>query len=256
MLQERRFAYAVAGVLVAVAAGLAAITATSALGNGDESVSGDALRRASEAALAHTGGGHITDAEFDDGHYELEVRLDDGREADLTLDRNFVVVWSEDDDAGWSVDSLPPGRGSGSEPIPSDALATAIESALAYTGGGHVTDGSFDDGRYEVEIRLDDGKKVDLTLDGDFVVIWSEGDGQLPESSSTVAGDADAAVNAFAKASDAALAYVGSGRVTSVETDDGGSRYEVEISLNDGTEVDVRLDADLTVISSERDMWE
>ena len=52
-------------------------------------------------------------------------------------------------------------------------------------------------------------------------------------------------------ASDAALASTGQGRVTGTEVGDEESYYEVEVTLDDGTEVDVQLDADFRVVGSE-----
>ncbi len=55
------------------------------------------------------------------------------------------------------------------------------------------------------------------------------------------------------KASDAALAATGQGRVTGTEVGDEESYYEVEVTLDDGTEVDVQLDADFQVVGSKAD---
>ncbi len=55
------------------------------------------------------------------------------------------------------------------------------------------------------------------------------------------------------KASDAALASTGQGRVTGTEVNDEESYYEVEVTLDDGTEIDVQLDADFTVVGTEAD---
>ena len=55
------------------------------------------------------------------------------------------------------------------------------------------------------------------------------------------------------KASDAALASTGQGRVTGTEVGDEESYYEVEVTLEDGTEVDVQLDKDFKVVGSEPD---
>lgn len=71
-------------------------------------------------------------------------------------------------------------------------------------------------------------------------------------------GDDDAADRpitgpTLARASAAALAHTGGGRVTGTEAGDEESAYEVEVTLPDGTEVDVQLDADLRVVGSETD---
>jgi uncharacterized membrane protein YkoI len=56
------------------------------------------------------------------------------------------------------------------------------------------------------------------------------------------------------RVSSAAVAAVGGGKVTSAETsDDPGEAYEVEVRTSDGTEVDVTLDEDLTVVAQEAD---
>jgi uncharacterized membrane protein YkoI len=60
---------------------------------------GSALDQAGAAALAHTGGGEVTDTEAGDeeSYYEVEVTLDDGSQTDVQLDRDFNVVGSEAD---------------------------------------------------------------------------------------------------------------------------------------------------------------
>jgi uncharacterized membrane protein YkoI len=68
----------------------------------DTAITGDALQRASEAALAHTGGGRVTGSEIDDeeSKYEIEVTLDNGDQVDVQLDAAFDVVSSENDGRG------------------------------------------------------------------------------------------------------------------------------------------------------------
>jgi len=60
-------------------------------------ITGDALAKASEAALAHTGGGTVTETEQGDeeSFYEVEVTLADGSQVDVQLDQNFNVVGDE-----------------------------------------------------------------------------------------------------------------------------------------------------------------
>jgi uncharacterized membrane protein YkoI len=88
-------------IALALMVALAAIAAGIAIGGGgkdDETpITGTALTRASEAALAHTGGGRVTDTESGDeeGAYEVEVTLDDGREVDVHLDASFEVLGDE-----------------------------------------------------------------------------------------------------------------------------------------------------------------
>jgi hypothetical protein len=58
---------------------------------------------------------------------------------------------------------------------------------------------------------------------------------------------------ALAKATAAALAHTGEGKVTGTEAEDEESPYEVEVTLADGSQVDVQLDADFKVVDSEND---
>ncbi len=53
------------------------------------------------------------------------------------------------------------------------------------------------------------------------------------------------------RAEDAALAETGGGEVTGTEVEDEESWYEVEVTLDDGTQVDVQLDEDFAVVGTE-----
>ena len=59
--------------------------------------------------------------------------------------------------------------------------------------------------------------------------------------------------SALDQASTAALAFTGGGRVTETEVGDEESLYEVEVTLDGGKQVDVQLDAQFKVVSSETD---
>ncbi len=91
------------GILVLVAA---AVTTGFAIaggaGDNDEPLTGSTLAKATAAALAHTGGGTVTETEIgDDGAaYGVEVKLADGRQVEVELDENFKVVGQEADDDG------------------------------------------------------------------------------------------------------------------------------------------------------------
>ncbi len=55
------------------------------------------------------------------------------------------------------------------------------------------------------------------------------------------------------RASDAALAHTGQGRVTGTEVGDEESYYEVEVTLDDGKQVDVQLDKSFHVVDANAD---
>jgi uncharacterized membrane protein YkoI len=58
------------------------------------------------------------------------------------------------------------------------------------------------------------------------------------------------------RASAAALAETGGGRVTGTEVSDEESKYEVEVTLDGGRQVDVQLDEQFRVVSTSSDVEE
>jgi uncharacterized membrane protein YkoI len=101
ILQDKtRLVAAAAVVAFAVAAINVSAFALAGRADNEEPITGAALEQASAAAIAHTGGGTITDTEVGDeeSYYEVEVTLDDGSQVDVQLDRDFNVVGDEADD--------------------------------------------------------------------------------------------------------------------------------------------------------------
>ena len=73
-----------------------------------------------------------------------------------------------------------------------------------------------------------------------------------------LAGDDDAQdrpipTSELTRAEQAALEETGGGKVTETEVDDEESKYEVEVTLQDGTQVDVQLDESFQVVGTESD---
>ncbi|MBD8660939.1 PepSY domain-containing protein [Frigoribacterium sp. CFBP 8754] len=166
----------------------------------------------------------------------------------------------------------------------------AREAALAETGGGTVTEvDTIGDGLpgYEVEVALPGGGETHVYLDDDYAVTSTRtgddrggdrGDrggrddddrdgasGSATDDSAGGSGDAttgtgtgtddDTVTGAdYDQASAAALSAAGGGTVTDVDrSDDGGVAYEVDVRLDDGTEVDVDLDAAFGVVRTDVD---
>jgi uncharacterized membrane protein YkoI len=87
--------------VAALAVGGAAIAGAAGGDDGsDRTISGQALVRASAAALAETGGGTVTETEVGDeeGAYEVEVSRRDGSQVDVHLSKDFNVLSSAGDD--------------------------------------------------------------------------------------------------------------------------------------------------------------
>ncbi len=92
---QKRTKIIIGAAVVAVAAAIP--TVAIAGGDTDTPITGEALEKASKAALDYLGEGRVTDTEVGDEEslYEVEVTLNDGTEVDVQLDENFVVVGSE-----------------------------------------------------------------------------------------------------------------------------------------------------------------
>jgi uncharacterized membrane protein YkoI len=100
-----------AGTVAALAVGTGAGIAAAGGGDDDEApITGEALDKASAAALEDTGGGRVTGTEVGDeeSYYEVEVTLEDGSQVDVQLDKSFQVVGSsadhEDDEGSGNDD--------------------------------------------------------------------------------------------------------------------------------------------------------
>ena len=107
-LKRMGIATAVAAAAVAIGTGIASAQPDDGEGT---PITGDALIKASQAALAFTGGGTVTGTEVGDEEslYEVEVTLPDGSQVDVQLDENFVVVGDKTDPPG--ADTEPDGDG-------------------------------------------------------------------------------------------------------------------------------------------------
>ncbi|CCG04198.1 PepSY domain-containing protein [Blastococcus saxobsidens] len=82
---------------------------------------------------------------------------------------------------------------------------------------------------------------------GGGVALATAGDDEDARPDVAITGDA------LEQASEAALGHLGEGEVTDTEVGDEEGYYEVEVTLDDGGQVDVHLDEDFTVLGDERD---
>ena len=150
------------------------------------------------------------------------------------------VVIATDGDEDDAADQVPAGSDR------DQAAAAGIDAA----GGGTVTSVETGDegGAYGVEVQRTGGE-VEVTLDQSFGVLGTESDSSdNGEGSDELPPGAD-----YDRAVEAALASTAGGTVTDVETGDDGAAYGVEVLRDDGTEVEVQIDASFTVTGSEDD---
>lgn len=73
-----------------------------ASGDDDRPLTGRALEAATRAALDHLGGGTVLETEVGDDSavYGVEIRLEDGRVVEVSLDADYQVIGTVGDDAG------------------------------------------------------------------------------------------------------------------------------------------------------------
>jgi len=153
----------------------------------------------------------------------------------------------------------------GSDALTGGDLDRAATVASEEIGGGSVTSAERDDDGYELELKGDDGRYYEVELDGSFGVVSSSADDRVgdtggadDEGAGAGAGSAsvdpdDLQGEELEKASAAAIAEAGGGTVTDAETsDDADHAYDVEVRLDDGTEVDIDLDASFGVVRTEK----
>jgi uncharacterized membrane protein YkoI len=107
---RRRTRWIVGGALAVAMLGSG--TAVAVATGDDQPLSGATLDRAVAAALAETGGGTVTQTEAgDDGAaYSVEIRLADGRQVEVHLDKAFRVIGQESDDDGPTDQDRPTDR--------------------------------------------------------------------------------------------------------------------------------------------------
>ena len=83
---------------------------------------------------------------------------------------------------------------------------------------------------------------VGVAIGGGIAVAGGGDDAEIP-----ISGDA------YDRATTAALDHLGEGRVTETEEGDEDSYYEVEVTLDDGRQVDVQLDEAFNVVGDTPD---
>jgi uncharacterized membrane protein YkoI len=98
-MQRRARWIAAAGLAVAMAMA-GGVAAANADGDSNQELTGSTRDRAVAAALDATGGGTVLETEVGDDNaaYGVEVRLPDGRQVEVNLDKSFKVVGQEPDD--------------------------------------------------------------------------------------------------------------------------------------------------------------
>ena len=98
-------------------------------------------------------------------------------------------------------------------------------------------------------------KRTKVMIVGASALALAAGGAGVAGATGAVGGDNSEAITgkALDQASAAALKATGGGQVTETEVGDEESYYEVEVTLDDGSQVDVQLDRDFHVVGSEGD---
>ena len=96
-------------------------------------------------------------------------------------------------------------------------------------------------------------RKLALTLGGAVALTAAIAGGGYAITQDDDASERPIPTADLEQAEKAALEETGGGTVTGTEVDDEESKYEVEVTLDDGTQVDVQLDADFAVVGTDAD---
>ena len=97
------------------------------------------------------------------------------------------------------------------------------------------------------------GKRIALVIAGAAVVTAGTVGAAGALSGDDDAQDRPIPAADLQQAEKAALDETGGGKVTETEVDDEESKYEVEVTLEDGSQVDVQLDENFRVVGTESD---
>jgi uncharacterized membrane protein YkoI len=129
----------------------------------------------------------------------------------------------------------------------------AEQIALDSVGSGSVTWSGPEDDRgaaWEVEVTRPDGSEVDVLIAADGTVVKTVEKAGTPGAPTlTGPGSTGGTVVSQSEAEAAALAHIGEGRVTwSGREDERGAAWEIEITRPDGSEIDVLIAADGSVV--------
>lgn len=179
--------------LSAAALSFALLAGLTACGDGDD-LSPEDRRKATQAALAATGSGFVTDVsredDDDEGYeYKVDVTFANGVDIKVLLDGDFNVINSpptadtfnnsdvEGDRSGQQQElGTAPGfdnRDLDEWPLTGDTLKKASDAALKATGGGKVIETRRSDDAdhvYEVVVIFPNGEDVRVELDKSFNV--------------------------------------------------------------------------------------
>ena len=137
------------------------------------------------------------------------------------------------------------------EQLTGTTLEQASEAALDEVGEGKVTESEAEDGGYEITITRDDGTTVVVDLDSAFEVVRvdEQGDDDDDENGDDSADDNTPLTDdEKLKATEAALAEA-PGTVAGIErSDDADTAFEVDVTREDGTMVEIELDENFAVV--------
>lgn len=177
-------------VLVPAVAAVAALAVGGTVwaASADDEVGGDERARVAAAAEKAAGGGEAVSVETSDDAgeaYEVEVRLSDGTEVDVTLDQDLAVVGQEHDDSDDSddaddeVDRDDDADDVDDRVLSAEERASVEQAALDAVGGGTLLEASASDDpgvAYEADVRDGRGVEWSVDLDATFAVVTKSED--------------------------------------------------------------------------------
>lgn len=206
---------------------------------------------AAAAILLLGGGGIAIGAAIADSDDNDQVSLTNSESSGPGVQSDDSAQSGSDDDDNDGDNGDDNGNSAGSDsgaaaPAEAGDLTDAIKAAIAEANGEGATAIEVERDGYDVDVQLADGteQEVRVALDGTATV--REGDSDTDDAPLLDTANVGDII-------DAALAEAGGGTIESISTDNGPAAYEVSVDMGNGEDTDVDLDANLKVLSVDRD---
>jgi len=135
--------------------------------------------------------------------------------------------------------------------VDTNKVGALTDVELENENGNVVYAVEFTQNGIETDVKIDAGNGKVLLIEDDLTEVDQDYDDEDKEEAEDEEEDIPITGSALDRASAAALDHIGEGQVSDTEVGDEEGYYEIEITLNNGNEVDVHLDENFKVLGIE-----